>query len=283
MSKRSRLPSGEERGSVRLSHFQPISILKVPRLLAAVAFFSAAISTVANARPSLSIAAASNFVYAVDALNAEFARVVAGVALTTSTGASGTLFAQITNGAPFDVFLSADTDYPGQIVAAGRGSASTVKIFATGRLVIWTTSRDVDLSDPANAIRATAVRKIAIAQPKSAPYGRAARAALENLGVWRDAASKIVMGENITQTAQFVETGNAEIGLVAKSLVLSPRLANKGRWMEIDPKLYSGVSLDHAAVLTTRGAANPMAARYLEFLLSEPARKILRDFGYGVP
>ena len=248
-------------------------------MLAAAAFVSA----VASARPTLSIAAASNFVYALESLNAEFDRVEPGISVSTTTGASGILFAQIKNGAPFDVFLSADTDYPRQIVAAKLGEGSTLKIFATGRLVMWTTSRDIDPSDPVATIRAAAVRKIAIAQPKSAPYGRAARAALENLGVWRDAASKLVMGENITQTAQFVETGNAEIGLVAMSLVLSPRLAKKGRWIEIDPKWYPDVSLDHAAVLTTRGAANPAATRYLEFLKSEAARKILLQFGYGVP
>lgn len=252
-------------------------------MLFAAAFVSAAVSVVASARPALSIAAASNFVYALEALNAEFARIEPGMAVSTATGASGILFAQIKNGAPFDLFLSADTDYPHQIVAAGLGEASTLKIFATGRLVMWTTSRNIDPTDHAATVRSAPVRKIAIAQPRSAPYGRAARAALENLGVWRDAASKLVMGENITQTAQFVETGNAEIGLVAMSLVLSPRLAKKGRWSEIDPKWYPEVSLDHAAVLTTRGAANPAATRYLEFLKSEAARKILLQFGYGVP
>ena len=241
-----------------------------------------ALAAAAIETPRVAIAAAANLVYALDALNAEFRRTAPDVTLTATTGASGSLFAQIKHGAPFDVFLSADTDYPRQLVAAGLGDGSTLRIFATGRLVLWTTRSDLDLADLAAVVRHATVKKIAAAQPKTAPYGRAAQAALEHLGAWPDAQRKIVWGENITQTAQFVETGNADAGFVALSLVLSPRLANRGHWREIAPALYAPVSLDHAAVLTTRGAANPAAKRYLEFLGSDAAKKILRDFGYGV-
>jgi molybdate transport system substrate-binding protein len=101
--------------------------------------------------------------------------------------------------------------------------------------------------------------------------------------VWREAQSKLVVGESISQTAQFVETGNADLGLVAMSLVLAPKLTSQGRWKEISPDDYKPVSLAHAAVLTMRGAANPAAKRYLDFLQSDVAKKILRDFGYAVP
>jgi molybdate transport system substrate-binding protein len=232
---------------------------------------------------SVSVAAAANFVYALEALNAEFRRGAPEIMVTTTTGASGNLFAQIKNGAPFDVFLSADTDFPRQIIADGLGDRTTLRTFAMGRLVVWTTRAGLDVSDLAAVVRSADVRKVAIAQPKSAPYGRAARAALEKIGAWSIVESKLVFGESITQTAQFVETGNADIGLVAMSLVLSPRLEKKGRWNEIAPDLYGGASLDHAAVLTNRGAASPAAKRYLEFLGSDAARKILREFGYGVP
>lgn len=232
---------------------------------------------------TVSVAAAANLVYALDALNAAFKHTTPGVVITATTGASGSFFAQIKNGAPFDVFLSADTEYPRQIIAAGLGDSATLRIFATGRLVVWTTRDELDISDLTAAVRSAAVKKIAVAQPKLAPYGRAAQNALEALGIWREAGSKIVFGESISQTAQFVETGNADFGLVAMSLVLSPRLAKKGRWKEVPPELYARVSLDHAAVLTTRGAANPAAWRYLEFLQSDAARKVLRDFGYGTP
>lgn len=255
-----------------------LAFLAVVLLLAAR---SSARATEANA--SVSIAAAANFVYALDALNREFKRVAPNVAVTSTTGSSGSLFAQIKNGAPFDLFLSADTEYPQQIVSANLGERSTLRVFATGRLVVWTTRADLDLSDLAAAVRAPSVRKIAIAQPRTAPYGRAARAALQHAGAWREAEPMLVLGENITQTAQFIETGNAGLGFVAMSLVLSPRLSHRGRWKEIPAAWYPSVSLDHAAVLTKRGAANPAAKQYLQFLQGHAAKKILQDFGYRVP
>ena len=232
---------------------------------------------------AVSVAAAANLVYALDALNTAFAHSAPDSAVNTTIGASGGLFAQIKNGAPFDVFLSADTEYPRQVVAAGLGDAATLRTFATGRLVLWTTRPNLPVNDIAALVADPRVTKLALAQPKTAPYGRAAQAALEKIGVWREAQRKLVIGENITQTAQFVETGNADAGFVALSLVRSPKLANRGRWSEVAPALYASVSLEHAAVLTTRGATNPAARRYLEFLGSAPARKILREFGYGVP
>ena len=235
------------------------------------------------ASEKLSVAAAANLVYALEALNAEFKRATPDVAVTATTAASGTLFAQIRNGAPFDVFLSADTEYPERVVAARLGDRATLRTFATGRLVLWTTRAQLDVSDIGAVVRGPATKKIALAQPASAPYGRAAQAALEKLGAWEATRRKLVFGESISQTAQFVETGHADVGFVAMSFVLSPKLSAKGRWQEVPPEWYARVPLDHAVVLTTRGAANPAARKYLEFLRSEPARKILRDFGYGVP
>ena len=231
----------------------------------------------------LSIAAAANLGYVLDPLNAEFKRTSPDASVTATTGASGSLFAQIRHGAPFDVFLSADTDYPRQVVAAGLGDAATLRTFATGRLVVWTVRPTLVLSDFAAAVRSPDVRAIAIAQPATAPYGRAAQAALEKLGAWQLARPKLVFGESISQTAQFVETGNADFGFVALSVVLAPRLAEKGRWLEVPAPLYAGVSLAHAAVLTNRGAGNPAAKRYLEFLGSAAAQNILRAYGYDVP
>ncbi len=232
--------------------------------------------------PAVSVAAAANLLHALEALNAAFQRAEPGIALSSTTGASGSLYAQIRNGAPFDVFLSADTDYPQQLVAAGAADAASLRTFATGRLVLWTTRTDLDLADSAALIRHASVKKIALAQPKTAPYGRAAQAVLERLGVWREAQPKLVLGENISQTAQFVETGNADLGFVALAIVRSPRLATTGRWQEIAPDQHPRVSLDHAGVLTLRGAQNPAARRYLDFLATAPARKILEQFGYTV-
>lgn len=241
-----------------------------------------ALSRDALGKSAVSVAAAANLVYALESLNTEFKRLHPDVTLTTATGASGSLFAQIKNGAPFDVFLSADTDYPRELIQQNLGDPASLRIFATGRLVLWTTRESLDIADPGAVARNASVKKLALAQPRTAPYGRAAQAALEKLGAWTAIQPRLVVGENITQTAQFVETGNADAGFVAMSIVLSPRLAGKGRWSEVSPELYASVPLDHVAVLTLRGAKNSDAQRYLDFLGSEPARKILREFGYGV-
>ncbi|MCX6953452.1 MAG: molybdate ABC transporter substrate-binding protein [Verrucomicrobia bacterium] len=235
----------------------------------------------ARAADAVSVAAAANLVYALDAINAEFRKTAPDVALTSASGASGSLVAQIKNGAPYDVFLSADLDYPRALVAAGQAEAPTLTVFATGRLVLWSVKPGLAVNDIAAVVKNPAVHKLAIANPDTAPYGRAAREALDKLGLTAAAQPKLVVGENITQTAQFVETGNADAGFVALSLVLSPKLARRGTWFEVPAALHA--PLDHGAVLTRRGAANPAARRYLEFLRSAPARKILREFGYAVP
>ena len=121
----------------------------------------------------------------------------------------------------------------------------------------------------------------ALAQDIPAPYGKAAREALGKLGLWEIVEPKVVIGENITQTAQFVETGNADAGFVAMSLVLSPKLKGKGRWQEIPANLYS--PLEQGAVVTQHGAGNPAAKRYLVFLRGPKARAVLERFGYRVP
>lgn len=235
----------------------------------------------AGAEARLAVAAAANLVYALDEINEAFARAEPGIALTVSTGASGSLVAQISNGAPFDVFLSADLDYPAALVKAGQADAASLVVFATGRLVLWTLKPDLTLTPISEAVHDPALRRLAIAHAETAPYGRAARQALEKLGLWNEARGRLVIGENITQTAQFVETGNAEAGFVAMSLVLSPRLRDRGRWIEVPADHYA--PLDQGAVITRRGAANPAAARYLAFLRGPEARKILERFGYGVP
>lgn len=232
---------------------------------------------------TVSVAAAANLLYAAEALNGAFAQTAAGARVRLTIGASGSLFAQVQHGAPYDVFLSADTDFPARLAAAGLGDRDSLQTFATGRLVMWTTKPDLDLADVRRAIEDPRVQKIAVAQPQTAPYGRAAEAVLRGLGLWERARSKLVVGESIAQTAQFVETGSADLGFVALSLVRSGRLAGTGRWREVPPELYARVPLGHAAVLTRRGANKRVARQYLAFLGSERAKSVLREFGYGVP
>lgn len=246
-----------------------------------IVFWVSLVLVNARAAETVSVAAAANLVYALDALNAEFGKTSPGTLVTTATGASGSLVAQIKHGAPFDVFLSADLAYPRALVTAGQADANSFTTFATGRLVLWTTRAGLGLKSIAESVRDPAVRKLAIANRETAPYGRAAQQALEKLGVWTDAQPKLVVGENITQTAQFIETGNADAGFVALSLVLAPNLREHGRWLEVPAELHA--PLAHGAVLTVRGAANPTARKYLEFLRSADARKVLERFGYSVP
>jgi molybdate transport system substrate-binding protein len=229
----------------------------------------------------VSIAAAASLVSALHPLNAEFQRTHPGVKVTGTTGASGSLVAQIMHGAPYDVFLSADRDYAEKLIKAGGAVPTSLKAFATGRLVLWTTRPGVPVTTVEALITYPTVRKVAVANPKTAPYGRAAVQALNKLGLFAAAGPKLVQGENISQAAQFVETGNADAGFVAMSLVLSPQLRTRGRWLEIAPDLYD--ALTQAAVITTHGAANSAAQDYLAFLGSREAGRILERFGYRPP
>lgn len=235
----------------------------------------------ARAAETVAIAAASDLVFCLDALQAEFARTEPAVTVRITTGSSGNFFAQIRHGAPFDLFLSADVLYPRQLAAAGAADGRTLALYAIGRLVLWTTRPDLDPADPAALVRHPAVKKFAIANPEHAPYGRAAREALVALGVWPEVRSRIVLGENIAQTAQFVQTGNADAGIVALSLVQAPALQGVGRWRELPESLYQ--PLEQAFVLTTAGARNPAAARYAAFLRSPAARAIFERYGFRLP
>jgi molybdate transport system substrate-binding protein len=230
---------------------------------------------------SLSIAAAANLVYVLDELNAAFKSREPGVTLTVTIGASGSLVAQIQNGAPFDLFLSADVDHPAALVKRGDADAKSFTTFAIGRLVLWTMKPELKLKSVAATVKDSTVPRIAVANTDTAPYGHAAKEALQSLGLWQEIRGKLVFGENITQTAQFVETGNADVGLVALSLVLSPKLKNRGRWIPVPDELYTPIA--QGAVLTRRGVKNPAAIRYLNFLRGDEAQKILQRFGYRTP
>jgi molybdate transport system substrate-binding protein len=240
-----------------------------------------AVAARAPAAEQVSIAAAANLAYVLTPLDAEFNRSEPGVVVTSAIGASGSLVAQIREGAPYDVFLSADTDFPKKLVAAGGADPSSLVTFAFGRLVLWTTRPGLALASVESALRDPSVRRIAMANPETAPYGRAAEQVLARLGLSSEVKPKIVIGENITQTAQFVSSGNAELGFVALSLVVAPNLKGKGRWIEVPASLYAPIA--QGAVLTSRGASNPAARRYLKFLDSPPAREVFARFGYILP
>lgn len=230
---------------------------------------------------TVAVAAAANLTYVLGPLDHEFERQNPGITVTGEIGSSGSLVAQIKNGAPYDVFLSADMDFPRKLIAEGGAEATSLVPFAYGKLILWTTRPGLDLSSIANVVRNVGVRRIAVANPKLAPYGRAAEEVLSKLGLTAAAAPKLVYGENITQTAQFVSSGNADAGFVAFSLVTAPNLKEKGRWIEVPAALYKPIA--QGAVLTTRGASSEAARTYLRFLATPEARTVFSRFGYGLP
>lgn len=233
------------------------------------------------AAESLTIAAASDLATSIDELAAAFSEQAPGVQVKTALGSSGNFFAQIKNGAPFDVFLSADMAYPAQLVKEGAADGATLAPYAIGRVALWTVDPRFDLKQGMRVLNDPRLVRVAIANPDVAPYGRAARAALQAHGFWDAVKGKLVIGENIAQTAQFVQTGNAQLGMVSYSTVLSPRLKGVGSYYLLPD---TGVApLEQGAVVTRHGAANPLAARFIKFLHAPAARAILLRHGFTLP
>lgn len=254
--------------------------MRLGRILVSVLCAAWCAATSSASQP-LSIAAAANLAHVMGALNAEFRVARPDVEVTVAFGSSGSLVAQIGNGAPYDLFLSADMEFPAALARAGHADAASLTAFAVGRLVLWTMKPAVDVSDVGAAVRSPAVHALAIANTETAPYGRAARQALESLGLWAAAQPKLVTAEDISQAAQFVETGNADAGFVALSAVLSPGLKGRGAWIEVPAALYR--PLVQGAIITAHGAGNPAAAAYIAFLHGDGARGVLEACGYAAP
>jgi molybdate transport system substrate-binding protein len=205
-----------------------------------------------------------------------------GQTVKLSFGASGNLTNQIRNGAPFDVFLSADEQYPQQLIAEGLASKDTLYRYAVGRLVLWVPS-DSPLDLPKLGIKALldpSVKKISIANPATAPYGRAAEAALRHYGIYDQVSGRLVLGENVSQAAQFVESGNAQAGLIALSHALAPAMKDKGRYWTIPLDAYP--TLNQAAVVVSRSKQQEAARRFLEFLRTPEATSLLSSFGFSL-
>jgi molybdate transport system substrate-binding protein len=260
----------------------PKSIIRrIPfSLLFACLFAPIGIHTQSHAAESVAIAAAADLQYCLIDLNKSFAENNASIDLQISTGSSGNFAAQIKNGAPFDIFLSADTLYPDELVKSGNADPSSRLTYAYGRIVLWTLHPDrIQIAKGLDVLKEDQlVHRIAIANPEHAPYGKAAKAALEKAGLWEIVKDRIVLGENIAQTAQYVDSENAEVGIVALSLVSSPALKDKGAYQEIDASLYP--PLQQVAILTSKGAKNGAAQKYLRFLGSPDARSILERYGF---
>ena len=228
------------------------------------------------------MAAAADMSAALPELVAAYAKKT-GQAVKLSFGSSGNLTNQIRNGAPFDVFFSADEEYPQQLITEGLASKDTLYRYAIGRLVLWVPNNSpLDLSKLGmQALLDPSVKKISIANPTHAPYGRAAEAALRHFGIYDQVSSRLVVGENVSQAAQFVESGNAQAGLIALSHALAPALKDKGRYWTVPLDAYP--TLNQAAIVLSRSKQQDAARRFLEFLRSPEAASLLTSYGFSRP
>lgn len=224
------------------------------------------------------VAVAANFAAPMQRIVAAFER-DSGHKVLVSTGATGKFYAQIRNGAPFDVFLAADASTPARLEAEGATVAGSRFTYAVGKLVLW--SARADYVDGEGAVlRQGGFAHLAIANPKTAPYGAAAMQVLERLGLAEALAAKLVTGESIAQAHQFVASGNAELGFVALSQVMVDGKLGSGSAWPVPAELYAPIRQD--AVILSRGADNAAARALIDYLRGEAARAIIRAFGYDL-
>jgi molybdate transport system substrate-binding protein len=201
-----------------------------------------------------------------------------GIRCEVITASSGKLFAQIREGAPFDIFMSADMAYPESLYKAGLSQESP-EVYAYGTLVLWTCKSGVTPS--LEILRQRGVERIAVANPKTAPYGKAALQVLEYYGLLPILEDKLVYGESVAQAGQFISTGAAEIGFTSQALVRSPALENKGQWIALDQKAYD--PLPHGVViLGPKEEHKPEVKIFYKYIFSRESRELLEKFGYSV-
>jgi len=262
--------------------------LDQPRLLRALAIVTSValvtlttVTAQSGVNRTVAVAAASDLQTVLPALLSGFEKATA-ITATVSFGSSGNFFAQIQNGAPFDVFFSADVDYPRRLVAAGQAPRDSLYEYATGRLVLWTrTDSGLDVRKGMALLRDSRVRRIAVANPDLAPYGRAAVAALKTAGVYDQVKDKLVFGENISQTAQLAQSGNADVGLLAHSLAVGAVLKASGTFIDIPSTAYPPVA--QAAVLVSTSRNKDAGRALLQYIESAEARQTFAAFGFGPP
>lgn len=223
------------------------------------------------------VAVAANFAQPLAQIAADFQR-VSGHVVTSSSGSTGKFYAQISNGAPFDVLLAADDETPARLEKDGKAIPGSRFTYAVGRLVLWSATPGL-VDDRGNILRHGTFRKLALANPRLAPYGAAAVETLTRLGLQEPLRSRFVIGENIAQTWQFVGSGNAELGFVALSQVWEDGRLTSGSAWRVPDTLHSPIRQD-AVLLKTNNAA---AQALMDYLRSEAARVVIRRYGYDVP
>ena len=251
------------------------------------AFFAVLALLMPVSGQQITVAAAADLNYALKDLGATYEHKT-GAKVRFSFGASGTLYSQIQNGAPFDLFFSADSEYPKKLAAAGLMDGGSLTTYATGHLVVWhpmiiqrSDYRPQPAESLAGLLLSPAVKRIAIANPEHAPYGRAAMAMLEHYGLKEKVTSKLVMGENISQAVQFVQSGNAQVGIVAESLVKSPTMKGSRPYDMVPQESYPEIR--QVAGIVTASKQKKAAQAFLDFVRSPEAAPVLERYGLGVP
>jgi molybdate transport system substrate-binding protein len=230
----------------------------------------------------LTIAAAADLKFALDDLVKQFGETYPATKVNVSYGSSGNFFAQLQNGAPFDLFFSADIAYPRKLAERGLG-ADNVFLYAIGCIVVWV-PKDSPVAVDKLGIKALlepSIHKIAVANPEHAPYGRAAVAALKALNVYDQVASRLVYGENIAQTAQFVQSGAANVGILALSLAVAPQMRDAGRFWQVPLDAYPRIEQGGMILKSTKDLE--MARTFRDFVLGEHGREVLKLYGFYLP
>jgi len=237
--------------------------------------------TAAKPCGTITVAAASDLLYAMKEIASNFEKET-GCTVRLSMGSSGNFLTQIENGAPFDVFFSADIAYPKKLETEGLATPGSTYLYAIGKIVLWTRNDSrVNVAGGFAELLNSRVHKIAIANPDYAPYGRAAEEALRNAGVYDAIKDRLVLGENISQAAEFVESGNADAGILALSLALSPGMKDQGRFWKIPENLNAPIEQGATVVLASKNLQG--ARRFLEYIKSPATAELLVRYGFAPP
>ncbi|HET9410003.1 MAG TPA: molybdate ABC transporter substrate-binding protein [Candidatus Sulfotelmatobacter sp.] len=236
----------------------------------------------AESKGEVTVAAAADLSGALKEVATAFEK-NSGIKVKLSFGASGALTQQIRNGAPFDVFLSADMDYPRALIAENKADEASLYRYAIGKLVLWApVDSPLDVEHGGMSVLADAsVKKIAIANPDNAPYGRAAVAAMKHVDLYEKVKDRMVVGENVAQAAQFVESGNAQVGFVALTHAMSPAMKGKGKYWVIPAEAYP--ALNQGVVVISASRRKKEADAFLEYMKTQAAVEVLTKWGFTVP
>jgi len=235
----------------------------------------------AHAADEVAIAAAADLQFAMPEVIQQYENET-GQKVRVTFGSSGNFASQIQNGAPFDIFFSADLNYPKQLDAAGLIEPGSIYHYADGKIVLWTlNSSGVDVSRGLSILSDPKIHKIAIANPEHAPYGRAAVAALKRENLYDSVQKKIVLAENISQAAQFVDTGSAEVGIVAIALVVAPTVRDRGAFFSIPESEYPPI--EQGCAILKSSQHKRAAKQFLEFIKTPAMVTLLHKFGFELP